>query len=358
MLCHRWLIGLGLLLMQQSLPAAEKIVLVAGGPEPSGGIAAERTRLNLPFGIDFNRQGVGYIVELTGQRVFKLEKGLLHPIAGTGKLGKRGDGGPGLQAEFNGLHNLAVGPDGAVYLADTWNQRIRKLDPQTGVVTNFAGTGEKGFAGDGGPADKAVFGGLYCVTLSGNGKHLLLADLDNRRIRSIDLATRQVQTVAGNGQKGSPEDGASAASSPLVDPRAVTADSEGRVYILERSGHALRIVDLDGKIRTVIGTGKPGHSGDNGPGKLATMNGPKHLCLDRDGSVLIADTENHVIRRYLPQADRIVNVAGTGKKGTAGIGGPPSQVELSQPHGVTIGPEGVLYIVDSHNNRVLKIVGE
>ncbi len=138
----------------------------------------------------------------------------------------------------------------------------------------------------------------------------------------------------------------------------MTADAAGQIYILERTGNTLRIVDADGKIRTVVGTGKAGHSGDDGPAREATLNGPKHLCLDRDGSVIIADTENHAIRRYLPQSDRIVKIAGTGKKGTAGVGGPPAQVELFQPHGVTIGPDGALYIVDSGNNRVLKIVEE
>jgi DNA-binding beta-propeller fold protein YncE len=352
----RWMILLGLLSCPVSLSAGEKIVLVAGGTEPPAGIAAERTQLKSPFGIDFTRQGVGYIIELAGQRVFKLENGLLHHVAGTGNEGRGGDGGPGVKAEFNGMHNLAIGPDGVVYLADTWNQRVRKYDPKTGTVTNFAGTGDKGFSGDRGPADKATFGGIYCVTLAPDQRRLLVADLDNRRIRSIDLPTGEVTTVAGNGQSGIPSDGAVAVTAPLVDPRAVTADSAGRIYILERSGHALRIVDPDGKIRTVVGTGKRGHTGDGGPGRMALLNGPKHLCLDRDGSVIIADTENHTVRRYLPYEDRIVKVAGSGKKGTAGIGGPPEEVEMFQPHGVTIGPGGELFIVDSGNNRVLKIV--
>ena len=358
MLYIRWMMLSCAVSLTSALCAGEKILLVAGGTEPAGGIAAERTQLKSPFGIDFDRQGVAYIVELTGQRVLKLEQALLFHVAGTGELGTGGDGGPGAKAEFNGMHNLAVGVDGAVYLADTWNRRIRKFDPQTGRVTNFAGTGEKGFAGDGGPSERALFGGIYCVTVSADNKRLLVADLDNRRIRSIDLATRQVTTVAGNGQQGAPMEGASAVSSPLVDPRAVTSDREGRIYILERSGNALRIVDGQGKIRTVVGTGKRGHTGDGGPGRMATLNGPKHLCLDRDGNVIIADTENHAVRRYLLKEDRILNIAGTGQKGTAGMGGPPAQVQLFQPHGVTIGPAGELYIVDSGNDRVLKIVPE
>lgn len=356
MLIRSWMLTCWVLCFTTDLAAGEKIVLVAGGTEPAAGIAAEKTQLNGPFGIDFDRNGVGYIIELTGQRVFKLEKGLLHHVAGTGKLGRGGNGGPGKQAEFNGMHNLAVGHDGSIYLADTWNQQIRRYHPDTGVVTVFAGTGEKGFGGDGGPAEKAVFGGIYCVTLTPDQKRLVLADLDNRRIRAVDIASRTVTTLAGNGQKGVPADGTQATEAPLIDPRAVTADAEGRIYVLERTGHALRIVDPDGKIRTVLGTGKAGHAGDGGPGKLASLNGPKHLCLDKDGSVLIADTENHTIRRYLPREDRIIKVAGTGKKGSAGVGGAPLDVELFQPHGVTIGPGGELYIVDSGNNRVLKIV--
>src|SRR5262249_36885915 len=128
------------------------------------------------------------------------------------------------------------------------------------------------------------------------------------------------------------------------------------VYILERSGHALRAVGPDGRIRTVAGTGKPGLTGDGGDARSATLNGPKHLCVDREGNVLIADTENHCIRKYLPREGKIVRVAGTGKKGLAGVGGPPEQVELNQPHGVTVHPDGTLYIADSSNNRVLKIV--
>jgi DNA-binding beta-propeller fold protein YncE len=114
-------------------------------------------------------------------------------------------------------------------------------------------------------------------------------------------------------------------------------------------------VDAKGKIRTVAGTGKAGNSGDGGDARKALLNGPKHLCIDLDGNVVIADTENHVIRKYLPKEGKIVRVAGTGKRGTAGVGGVPEQAEFNQPHGVYVHPSGVLYVVDSSNNRVLKI---
>jgi DNA-binding beta-propeller fold protein YncE len=339
-----------------SVNAAEKIVLVAGGGTEAEGPAL-KVKLTAPFGVAFDPSGTIYIVEMEkGECALKIDdKGMLRKVAGTGKKGDKGDGGPALSAEFNGMHSLAVGPDGSVYLADTWNNRVRKLDPKSGTISAFAGTGEKGFAGDGGPALKAQFGGVYCLAFDPKGERLYLADLDNRRIRAIDMKTGVVKTVAGNGEKGVPEDGADALKAPLVDPRAVAADADGNVYILERGGNALRVVDANGKIRTVAGTGKAGATGDGGDALRATLNGPKHLCIDHDGSVLIADTENHVIRRYSPRDGKIVRVAGTGKKGSAGLDGPPEKAELAQPHGVAVGKDGTVYIADSSNDRVLKI---
>jgi DNA-binding beta-propeller fold protein YncE len=336
---------------------ADQIVLVAGGGSAGDGTSALKAKLQAPFGVDSDKAGNLFFVEMTGHRVLKVDKaGAIHTFAGTGEKGDSGDGGPATKARFNGMHSLAIGPDGSIYVADTWNNRVRKIDAKTGVISAFAGSGKKGYGGDGGPAVEAQFGGVYCVAFDPKGKRLFLADLDNRRIRAVDMKTGIVDTIAGNGQRGVPADGAEARSAPLVDPRAVAADGKGNVYILERSGHALRLVDARGQIRTVVGTGKAGATGDGGDGRAATLNGPKHLCVDRDGNVIIADTENHLIRKYLPGDGKIVRVAGTGKKGNAGVGGPPLQAELSQPHGVYVHPSGELYIADSSNNRVLKII--
>jgi sugar lactone lactonase YvrE len=337
------------LLFCVSAVRADKLVLVAGGDTGQ--------RLIQPFGIDFDRAGSFYIVELQGERVLKLDaQGALSVVAGTGKKGHGGDGGPAAQATFNGMHSLAIGPDSAVYLADTWNNRVRRFDPKTGHIAPFAGTGKKGFRGDAGPALQAEFGGIYCVALSPDGGTLYLADLDNRRIRAVDLKTGTVELIAGNGKKGVPRDGAVAKDAPLLDPRAVAADRHGNVYILERAGHALRVVDRAGKIRTVVGaSGKAGNTGDGGNARQATLNGPKHLCLDRDDNVIIADTANHVIRKYSPATEQIVRVAGTGKKGDSGQGGEPLHVSFNEPHGVLVHPSGTLYIVDSMNGRVFRL---
>ena len=338
-----------------ALADAAQIVLVAGGGELLEG-SATAVKLSAPFGVDFDAAGNMFLVEMTGERVRKVDtKGALTTFGGTGKKGDSGDGEAALKAQFNGMHNLAVAPNGDVFVADTWNNRVRKIDARSRLVTTMAGTGKKGFSGDGGLATQADFGGIYCASLDPKGERLFLDDLDNRRIRVVDLKTGQVKTVAGNGERGVPPDGAEAIQSPLVDPRAVTVDGNGNIYILERSGNALRVVTPDGKIRTVAGTGAKGASGDGGEARQATLNGPKHLCIDLEGNVIIADTENHIVRKYFPRAGKIVRVAGTGRKGSAGLGGPPEKVELNQPHGVYVHKNGTLYISDSSNNRILKI---
>lgn len=342
--------------------AGEKVVLVAGGGDGPDGSPATKAKVVQPFAVDFTPNGDAtlFVEMVGGERLRRIDaNGTLTTLAGTGTKGDAGDGGPGAKAAFNGMHNFLVVPDGTIYLADTFNNRIRKYDPKTTTVSAVAGTGTKGFAGDGGPALKAEFSQVICIAFGPAAKSIYVADIGNRRVRKIDLATGMVSTFAGNGQKGEPKDGEPAASQPLQDPRAVACDDKGNVYILERSGHRLRVVNPEGKIRTVAGTGKAGKGGDGGPALQAAMNGPKYLSLDKDGSVLIADTENHQIRRYVPGKEIMELVAGTGKAGKGGVGGDPLKLEMGRPHGVIVHPKtGEIYIADSDNGRVLKIVKE
>ncbi len=354
----RRVLPLILLLLGASTGRADKLVLVAGGGDGPDRTEATKAKLIQPFGVDFHTTGFIFIVEMAkGERLRGVNiADQLVTVAGVeGKKGDTGDGGPPKEATFNGMHSLAVGPGDAVYLADTWNNRVRVYTPKT--IEAFAGTGEKGFSGDGGPAKDAKFGGVFCVAFDPDKKNLYVTDLDNRRIRKVNMETKIVTTVAGTGEKGVPKDGAEATKQPLIDPRAHAVDKAGNLWVLERGGHALRVVDAKGIIRTVAGTGKAGAG--VGKGLEAAMNGPKHLCIDRDGSVLIADTENHRILRFNPKDATISLVAGTGKKGKTLGDGDPLKADFNQPHGVIVHPvTGDIYISDASNGRVLKIVRE
>lgn len=335
-------------------PGPAVVELVVGAPardaKPIGG------ELVAPFAVDANTQRHLFIAELNGGRVLQFSpEGRLSTLAGTGKKGFSGDEGPAVQARFNGMHHLALLPSGDILIADTWNCCVRKIDVQTGIITRIAGTGKKGFSGDGGPALQADCGGIYCLALDLPRHRLLLVDLDNRRLRAVNLADGTIDTIAGNGQKGVPADGSLARQSPLVDPRAVTCDKAGNAYILERGGHALRVVGLDGRIRTVVGTGRKGPPADDVKALAATLSGPKHLCVDTHGDIIIADTDNHVIRKLLVGQQRLVRIVGTGEVGSSGVGGPALNIQLNQPHGVFVDTKGTLFVVDSLNHRVLRV---
>ena len=337
--------------------AAEKVSVIAGGGSAEKDAPALECRLREPFAVEFSPSGEMLIAEMTGgNRILKVDAGgVLRVIAGTGAKGYSGDGGAATEATFNGIHNFVVLANGDLLIADSFNHAIRKIDARTGVVTTFAGDGRKGFRGDGAQASRAQFDTPIQIALAPNQKHLLIADIGNKRVRRIDLASGTITTIAGNGKGGVPTDGSPANEAPLVDPRAAAAAADGSFYILERSGHALRFVDAAGKIRTVTGNGKPGLGGDGGPAIEATLNGPKYIALDRDGSVLIADAENNVIRRFTPKDGKISRVAGTGQRGTT-LTADPLTCDLARPHGITVAPDGTLVITDSYNDRILKIV--
>jgi len=323
------------------------VTVVVGNKLPSEGGAADApaSPLTAPFGVDFDSKGNMYIVELAGGRVHRLRPdGSLSTIAGDGSKGYSGDGGPAEQATFNGMHNVAISKTDDIYIADSWNNCIRKISAESGEITTFAGTGEAGFSGDGGPAAEAAFNYVMCITFAPDCGYLYVADINNRRIRVIDMQTNIVSTVAGNGEKGIPQDGALATESPLIDPRAVTADADGNVYVLERGGHALRLVTADGRIRAVAGTGEKGHH--DGPALQAQFGSPKHLCLADGGVIYIADDQNHAIRKYDPQSESVTTVLGhaPGDQST----------RLKNPHGVAW-EAGKLYVVDMGHDRILRV---
>jgi hypothetical protein len=330
-----------------STHAATEVEIVVGGLMADEGGTWNRndSPLKAPFGVDFNSAGEMWIVELEGGRVHKLDAaGRLHHAGGDGSQGYKGDGGTLAGATFNGMHNCAVTPNGDLYIADSWNHCIRQVDARSGKITTVAGTGKKGYGGDGGPGTEATFDFVMCITLNPANNVLHIADINNRRIRTFDLQTGLVTTLAGNGQRGVPRDGAVATESPLVDPRAVAQDSQGNVWVLERAGNVLRVIRPDGKIYTVAGTGEPGFA--DGPGLKAQFAGPKHLCVDGSDHVYIADDMNGAIRKFDPRTNQVSTVLGRGRG--------DARIRLRNPHGVCY-ERGALYVVDMGNNRIMKL---
>ena len=341
------LLLLGFLWMGGAIATAADVEFVVGDylPSEGGDWLAEESALENPFGIDFDSKANLYVVELVGGRVHRVDvEGQVTQIAGDGSQSYLGDGGPAKQATFNGMHNCAITKQDQLLIADSWNHCVRRIDLATGRIDTLIGTGKAGFNGDGGPAGEATFDFVMCISLSPDQSRLHITDLKNHRIRDVNLETLIVQTVAGNGEGGVPEDGAVATESPLVDPRAAASDRNGNLYVLERNGHALRVVDSQGTIRTVAGTGRKGLR--DGAALEAEFGAPKHVCLDERNRVYIADDLNGAIRRYDPATSQVVTVLGRG------IGDP--RLRLLHPHGVCVHNDR-LYVIDSGNHRILRM---
>ena len=315
------------------------VQVLIGSHDADPGKTIAPGKLSYPFGIDFDSAGNMIIVEYKGGRIFKrTPAGDLSQIGGLSHAGYEGDGGPVAKASFKNMHNVAIGPDDSLFISDHANHAIRRVDSR-GKVSTYAG-GKAGFAGDGEAVEDAKFNMAISVSISPDKKYLLVADIKNCRIRRITLGSGRVETVAGNGTRDVPVDGTNAATAPLVDPRAAAYDETGNLYIVERGGNALRLVDTTGKVRTVAGSGKKGKA--DGFGKEATLNGPKHLAIDPAGAVYIADDNNHLIRCFDPETGVLTTVLGDGK------------FKLNRPHGVQV-HDGWLYIADSWNHRVVRL---
>jgi|694.fasta_scaffold01531_8 DNA-binding beta-propeller fold protein YncE len=342
--------GVTLMLSNISV-AADKLELLAGGEEAQVNIPAQRAQLLEPFGAEFDEQGELWIIEMaSGNRLLKVNReGVLEHIAGI--IGPRKDNketlvdGPGLKALFYGPHNLAIMGPGEVFISDTWNGRIRVWNQMLNNLSCLPG-----YSVD---KPQARTQGPYCVALNPDKTILYLANL--QQVYARDLHSGAMTLVAGNGKKGIPIDGTMAVESPLVDPRAIAADEQGNLYILERNGNALRVVRPSGKIETLVNrTGKKGNGLEEGRAIDIGLNGPKHLCIDIDGGVLIADAESNTIRKYDPQKRTIKRLIGTGKTGKGSLDSSPLECMLARPHGVSVqASTGNIVVTDSYNNRVL-----
>jgi hypothetical protein len=334
--------------------AAALIFTIAGtgAPGNSGdGGAATAARVSHPRGIDVARDGSFLFAEPYVNRVREVgADGRIATVAGTGATGFGGDGGSARRARLNFVHGVALLRGGGFVLADTLNQRIRRVSSR-GVIRTVAGTGAQGFGGDGGRATRARIDtprGIAAERVRGGG--FLIPDTDNRRIRRVRKSV--IRTVAGNGRPGRRAgDGGRATGARMSGPFAVSARRDGGFYIADAGADVVRLVSRRGRITTVAGTGRRGFAGDGGPAKRARLAGPHGISALDDGGFLIADTLNNRVRRVLPDG-RIVTVAGRAARGYRGDGGRATRARLNQPKAVAMTPDGGILIGDALNDAV------
>ncbi len=338
---------------------AGKIVTYAGTGE--GGYAGDggqagQALCNEPFMCEFDSVGNLYFTEAKNHIVRRVDKasGVVTTVAGNGELGYSGDGGPATQATMQEPYSLQVDTNGDIYIVDRLNAVVRKVDAATGIITTVAGTGEVGYSGDGGPGNQAMFREPNDCFLDGKGG-LLIADIQDQRIRRLDLATGIVNTVAGNGEKERTGDGKPALEASFLGSRAVCLDSKGNMYVAEREGNGIRMIDTNGIMSTVGGNGERGYEGDGGPALTATWGSPKGIRCDAEDNVVVVDTENHAIRRIDVNTGIVTTIAG-GRLGGEGDGGPATNAAMDRPHGCGIDDQGNIFVADSNNHRV-RVVG-
>ncbi|HTB22294.1 MAG TPA: hypothetical protein VK914_06285 [bacterium] len=339
------------LFLAASAHAACDINTYAGDGVPgSGGDGGPATsaQLQQPTGVAADGSGNLYIADHGNNRIQKVSPaGIISTLAGTGAYGFSGDNGPAGAATFANPQGLRSDLAGDVYVADTFNNRIRKIST-AGIITTVAGDGAYSSSGDNGPATAAGVNGPYAVALDPTGSNLYIAETLGNRIRKVDLITGIITTVAGTGSGGFSGDGGPAVSAELSGPRGVLVDLSGNIFIADTFNNRIREVSA-GTINTVAGTGALGYSGDEGAALLATLRVPQGLAEDASGGIFLADTGNNVIRRFTVNGT-IATVAGGGY--TLGDGGPAVGAGFNGPWDCTLDSSGNLYIADTYDYRV------
>ena len=315
-----------------------------GGPAPSASLAN-------PYGVAVDGGGDLYIADSNNDRVRRVTPdGTISTVAGGGTFGYSGDGGPAINATLIYPWDVAVDGNGNLYIADLGRNLIRRVTPD-GIIATVAGNGTFGFSGDGGPATSASLAYAYTVAVDGSG-NLFIADSYNNRIRKVD-SSGVITTFAGNGTAGFSGDGGPAISASLAGPINIAVDGAGILYIADQSNSRIRRVTPDGIIATVAGNGTPDFSGDGGPATSASLAYPYGVAVDGSG-LYIGDGDR--IRRVTPDGN-IATVAGDGTYGFSGDGGPATGASLAGARGVAVDGAGTLYIADLGNGRIRRVVG-
>jgi hypothetical protein len=321
------------------------------------GAPATIASLNQPTGLAIDSTGNVYISDSGNWRVRRVNvAGLITTVAGNGSYGAAGDGSPAVSATFSDVTGIALDAAGNLYIADSSNRRIRKLTPG-GIVTTFAGTGVQGSSGDGGQAINATLNRPVSVTVDAAG-FLYICDSSNHNIRRVSLASGIITTYAGNGVAAFSGDGGPATSASLMYPLTVASDASGNLYIADAGNNCIRKVTPFGAMSTVAGNGgHPGFSGDGGAATGALLNIPSGVAVDVSGNLFISDSGNNRIRKVDSNFGTINTIAGGSTNGFAGDGGPATNALLNFPWGIAIDSAGSVYVADRANNRIRKISG-
>jgi DNA-binding beta-propeller fold protein YncE len=277
--------------------------------------------------------------------------GIITRVAGTGVRGYDGDDKAATEAMLYHPMDAVADAAGNVFVTDNFGHRIRKIDP-SGTITTFAGTGTAGFGGDGGPASAAQLWSPTGLALDEAG-NLYVADTGNHRIRRIDTSGT-ITTIAGIGVGLYLADEVPAIVAPLKSPQGISIDGEGTLWIADTGNQRIRTIDSGGFIHTVAGSGVAGNGGDGGPALAAQLAGPKDVAAGPDGTFYIADWSNNRVRAVGP--DGVIRAfAGSGALGFLGDGGPATESHLGRPAGVAVGPDGAVYLVDQFNSRIRRV---
>lgn len=351
-LTRRATIAAGLAFATGARAESKHIVTVVGSGAQGvaqAGEAALATKLDQPYGVCIGPDGALYWADFGSNRVLKLKSGKVSVVAGNGVKGHAGDGAKTTEAQLSAPHEVRFDSGGNMLVAERDAHVIRRIARRSGIISTFAGTGAPGFGGDGGPAAAAQLKQPHSIALD-RADNLYICDIQNNRVRRRDARTGILTTFAGNGDIADTPDSAPLGA-PLHGPRSIDSAPDGTMYLILREGNKVFALDPRSQMLTrIAGTGAKGYGGDGGPARDAVWNGPKGIAYAPDGSLYIADTENHVIRRVSLRDGTVSTVAGTGARGD-GPDGDPLKCALARPHGL-FAHASLLYIGDSENHRV------